>query len=499
MSCVQQPMDEGAQERIGMKTKRHAEVEIALKQDLVLDLEGQVPIRAQLEEGIRRHLARQPVGYRLPSERLLAELFGVSRITVKNALTPLGREGLLRRGIKGSYLARAVNPDAPGGHPLQARLFGRAARRIRLAFAVFESWPAQLAAWEAAACEYNRTQRTVELAIERVPLSVGNDETFARYVTERQPALALVLPQMAVAARAQGLLAPLPTDLVTSLRGPRYASWIARADSAGILAHAAPLNYPVWGALWNQDLLRRHLAVSKPLFRVSDLAEILLEVGPGVPEAAVLVSDAVCLLLCAGYPFRPGGDDWRSRYAGALCSLGARLQPVMPRLRWPSPHDEEGIRDFLEGRSAFYAGNLFAILQRMPQARFPWGGAFLSPPPGYYLPSTWIGIGITAGPFSGPAEEVVRFMVSPAGQEITIRHRLNAACLWTANEDLVRFVKGSSMAQLRRSAQGLWFGEHDYTAQRLGGLLREAGEGRVSRQDALARMTRALSTIKKCP
>ena len=482
-----------------MKAKGQVEAEGALKQALMLDPGSPVPLRAQLEERLRRHLARQPVGYRLPSERLLAELLGVSRITVKNALKPLGREGLLRRGIKGSYLARDVNPAAPGEHPLQTSLFGRAAQRIRLAFAVFESWPAQLAAWEAAAGEYNRTQHAAELAIERVPVSVDNTEAFTRYVMERQPALVLTLPQMAAAARARRLLAPLPTNLASALHGPKYASWIARADSAGLLAHVAPLNYPVWGALWNQDLLKRHVAVSKPLFRMTDLVDILLEVGPELPDDAVLVSDAVCLLLCAGYPFRPGRDDWRSRYAEALCSLATRLQPVMSRFRWSSPYGEEGIRQFLEGRSAFYAGNLFTILQRMPQARFPWGGAFLSPPPGCCLPTTWIGIGITAGPLSGPAEDVVRFLVSPAGQEITTRYRLNAACLWAANEDLVRFVKGSSMAQLRRSTQGLWFGEQDYTVQGLGGLLREAGENRISRQDALARMTRALSTIKTCP
>ena len=482
-----------------MTVKCHAETESALKQDLALDIEGQVPMRAQLEEGLRRHLARQPVGYRLPSERVLAELLGVSRITVKNAVKPLGREGLLRRGIKGSYLARAVNPAAPGGHPFQTSLFGRAARRVRLALAVFESWPAQLAAWETAVAEYNHSQRTVELAVERVPVSVNTNESFARYVMERRPALALMLPQMAAAARAQRLLAPLPRDLVASFRGPRYASWIPRADASGLLAHAAPLNYPMWGALWNQELLGRRLTVSQPVFRVGDLADILLEAGPTLRDDAVLVSDAVCLLLGAGYPFRPGRVDWRARYAGALCSLAARLRPVMPRFRWPSPYDEEGLRQFLEGRSAFYAGNLFALLQRMPQARFPWGGAFLSPPPGCRLPTTWIGIGITAGPFSGPAEEVVRYLVSPPGQEVTIRYRLNAACLWEANEELVRVVTGSTMAQLRRSSQGLWFGEHDYTVQGLGGLLRETGEGRISRQNALARMTRALATIKTCP
>jgi GntR family transcriptional regulator len=63
-----------------------------------LDAEGPAPLHYQLREILRFAIARGsfPDG-RLPSERALMERFGVSRATVREAITALDRERLVRR------------------------------------------------------------------------------------------------------------------------------------------------------------------------------------------------------------------------------------------------------------------------------------------------------------------------------------------------------------------------------------------------------------------
>ncbi|MGH2858972.1 MAG: GntR family transcriptional regulator [Solirubrobacteraceae bacterium] len=67
------------------------------------------PTYAQIQARLTDLIAAGPlqVGDRLPGERALAESLGVSRMTVRHALTGLARRGLLERGVgRGTFVAR---------------------------------------------------------------------------------------------------------------------------------------------------------------------------------------------------------------------------------------------------------------------------------------------------------------------------------------------------------------------------------------------------------
>ena len=74
--------------------------EPALAGDWSLDRESDVPAYAQIERrlGALIESGALVVGARVPSERELAELAGVSRLTARAALDSLARQGLLERG-----------------------------------------------------------------------------------------------------------------------------------------------------------------------------------------------------------------------------------------------------------------------------------------------------------------------------------------------------------------------------------------------------------------
>lgn len=68
-----------------------------------------MPAWAQIEEdlGAPIETGEMAVGERLPSERELAERFGVSRMTVRQALAALAERGLIERGVgRGTFVAR---------------------------------------------------------------------------------------------------------------------------------------------------------------------------------------------------------------------------------------------------------------------------------------------------------------------------------------------------------------------------------------------------------
>jgi GntR family transcriptional regulator len=69
--------------------------------DWSLDRSSAVPAYAQIEQRLGRLIesGALPVGERVPSERELAELAGVSRLTARAALDSLARRGLLDRGV----------------------------------------------------------------------------------------------------------------------------------------------------------------------------------------------------------------------------------------------------------------------------------------------------------------------------------------------------------------------------------------------------------------
>ncbi|MDF2630564.1 MAG: GntR family transcriptional regulator [Symbiobacteriaceae bacterium] len=74
----------------------------------MLDPASPLPLYAQLKDALRREIeqGRFPVGAAIPPERELITRYGVSRITVRQALADLEADGyLIRRHGKGTYVA----------------------------------------------------------------------------------------------------------------------------------------------------------------------------------------------------------------------------------------------------------------------------------------------------------------------------------------------------------------------------------------------------------
>lgn len=74
----------------------------------MLDKQSRIPMYVQIEEELKRRVdeGEFAVGAAIPSERELTELFGVSRMTVRQSITNLVNEGLLyREKGRGTFVA----------------------------------------------------------------------------------------------------------------------------------------------------------------------------------------------------------------------------------------------------------------------------------------------------------------------------------------------------------------------------------------------------------
>ena len=96
--------------------------------DLVLE-RGSKPLHVTIAEQLAAAIASGALaaGTRLPPERHLAESLGVSRMTVRQALGDLERDGLLRRVVGRAGGTFVSEPGSVGSGGRHGRPLGRAA------------------------------------------------------------------------------------------------------------------------------------------------------------------------------------------------------------------------------------------------------------------------------------------------------------------------------------------------------------------------------------
>ena len=109
------------------------------EQAATLDKQGPVPLYAQLDDILRRHIdsGEWAVGMMVPSENAIARTYGISRMTARGVLNSLADEGLLIRVPgKGTFIAEPkIETASTAFHGIRAQLesqgFQTATRLVR--------------------------------------------------------------------------------------------------------------------------------------------------------------------------------------------------------------------------------------------------------------------------------------------------------------------------------------------------------------------------------
>jgi DNA-binding transcriptional regulator YhcF (GntR family) len=467
------------------------------KQSLALDFNSHISLKTQLQDKLRSWLANKPEGFKIPSERKLASLLNVSIIIVKLAIMKLSSEGFFIRNVKGTFLAMPQKISSSEEHPLQKIAIGHfthQSSRPTIKIAIFEIWQKQQAMWMKAAHLFNESNYNATAQIEFVPSTIADVYQYQSYLKEQKIDVALVAHNMIEPLKNSETIFKLPDDIIHRLFSEDYFVSLNKKDESTqitTIGFAAPICFSAWGILWNEELVGRELLFNAPTITSEDILGEILKTEKQIKDA-FLLSNALCFFWSFGVPpLEESEDDFPLHHIQKLFHVAEKLAPCSRKVFWTIPYHSDGERIFLEGKAAFYAGNLYKTLQRMPEAKFKWRGVFISPTEGSYLNSGWNGLALTCkGVERKEAADFIRFMISAEGQGLITEFHTNLPSYLPSAYRITDFVKGSTIEQLQSSIKGYMFSDkamrddwYRILTQNLGLFLKEVVEGRMNAEE----------------
>lgn len=115
-----------------------------------------VPFRTQLERKLELFIKSSAPGTPIPPERILAKCLGISRVTVRNAITPFLTAGsIIRHNRNGTVVARKQEEPDLKVNELAIGLPWQLQPVTTLKFLCYETLPAQRIFWESIIEEFN--------------------------------------------------------------------------------------------------------------------------------------------------------------------------------------------------------------------------------------------------------------------------------------------------------------------------------------------------------
>jgi len=217
-----------------------------------LDRDAAAPLRAQLEDGLRRAIrtGRLPAGERLPSSRELARQLGVSRGLVQDCYGQLHAEGYLTARVGSATRVASVSSSSPLSSPASAPVPPAAAPRLIADFASgvpdLASFPR--ADWAWAVREAVRTVPTAALTYGDPRGNVQLRQVLAGYLRRVRAADADPARLVVCAGFAQGIAMIARALAATGVRrmgfeDPGYGDGETR--TAAVRAGIEPVPVPV--------------------------------------------------------------------------------------------------------------------------------------------------------------------------------------------------------------------------------------------------------------
>jgi GntR family transcriptional repressor for pyruvate dehydrogenase complex len=204
----------------------------------------------EIEQYIVRH--RLGPGDRLPTERRLAELFGVSRAVVRDAIKTLAAFGILEvRDRVGSFVASMDARHFAGG--LSRRLYVKR-DSLESLLEVRYTLECSTAEWAALKCDDQGRERLVQLVEENVSAVAANDiKGFRRSDNQLHTAIAEIAQNAIVLDLLQGVFKYL-RSFGFFLEG-----------SGSFVSHCSAEHSKIVDAIWQNDNIAARAAMASHL------------------------------------------------------------------------------------------------------------------------------------------------------------------------------------------------------------------------------------------
>ena len=208
-----------------------------------LDFHSTLPLKEQLARKIGAFIESSPAGTLLPSERSLAEVLQVSRVTVRAALKKFFVSGrLVSCGRNGTKVAE--NPLA--FDHLDPAVFGIPLPRVELHFLCYENMPHQQEYWQSTVARYNRLNPGRRVRINFV------DSNSCPFAFEYPGGDIITVPLWVTAEQREEYFQKLPDDFSHPAEDPAFLQSLFSKDEE--FAYFVPVFMQHRQLIWNRKL-----------------------------------------------------------------------------------------------------------------------------------------------------------------------------------------------------------------------------------------------------
>lgn len=406
-----------------------------------VDFDSEKPAYRQLEENLAAFIKNAADNTPIPSEREVSALLKINRRTLRKAIDPFVKSGLLSRGIKGTIVKKRNLRSLSAGdsmvHPFN---FGTApffcpGKTIR--FALYENMRIQKGLWNSLVETFNSEGRASNIELEWIPLSVTTPEAYRTYIQENKPDIV----QVSLAASHQELVCDMADEFPEDIGELLFSSgncWthLYKNNSTPVV----PVHFSLHASFCNMELLEK-VAGKKIKNEPSEIEDILSHIHlPENVKAARHIEDLYGSLSVGTVP-----ADYDEKNTASFFKRKFEYVVALPQnaSSWLAVPINEKIYDIYKSMNLFADGHTFST------SAFPMFIADCVHKIGFsysvHIPDARALTGISGIAVNSSSEnkeyswDFARFLLSEKIQRLFSEKLKNAAILKNANGSLASF------------------------------------------------------------
>ncbi len=388
-----------------------------IREQFGVDPDSEESLREQLQTKLYLFVKNAEPETLLPPERTLEKVLGISRVTVRNAMLPLYKEGLLVRNTRqGTRIAPRSEGTPPEQHSIHQMALGTDSMdpREKLTLVLYENIPAQQEFWHYTVNSFNSLYPKYHISIHWLPGDVSR-EHYADYLAKVNPDLF----QHELTLDASDLGLKLSDDLRGSFTGKHFLF------NGALTFHSLPYACSCAMTYWNQSLAEEYgIPDIRKRLRSGNYLEVLEEADRKLPPRYRIAGHVWDYLAFLGYP--PGTPDLKRPFLKKHLEDLARFRGN-PRIFYTSQTDSlDAVRNFSNGNQLLVDTNPAAWQTAQANASFkvecepvhPLPGSRRASPP--LLLSVW-----KKSRYPATAELFMKHLLSePVQRQLPLRRQL---------------------------------------------------------------------------
>ncbi|MBR1966602.1 MAG: GntR family transcriptional regulator [Lentisphaeria bacterium] len=258
-----------------------------------------VPLRTQLERKLEYFINSSAPGTVIPSERVMAKCLGISRVTVRNAITPfLAAGSIVRHNRSGTAVAPKKVSDDINVNELAIGLPWHLQPVTTLKFLCYETLNTQREFWESVVDDFNAENSNCE--IETVWLDkVMKGHAMLNFIAENE--IDIMLNSTMYELPLESLAMELPADLQETAENADYVFKDMIISDKSQFRYVFPFQIVYSRIFYNNDLAEKCglKNVNERLFN-NDKIGLMLEALPQLGKNKMASSHIWCHLAYQG-------------------------------------------------------------------------------------------------------------------------------------------------------------------------------------------------------